>query len=248
MSVVLSLVGHSVRIEQSDDQKPTFEFSLLTCGVLFDDAASAVEFFEGQHRILVPFVDITSPTLANYADLKTQIQTWKQNAFKVGGKMGDPVEVTLTRPADTTAYAVNDVISSSTTAPDAIIFDMANAGVEAGGSGYLVKLRALTNKKDWTGKLRIHLYKAAIIPPNDNSLFALLWANRANRISYIDVPAFTTADATTSDCAHSLVADLRLAFKLAAGETRMWAIIQNLDVATPASGQIFFFAITADRN
>jgi len=248
MSVVLSLVGNSVRIEQSSNDNPTYEFSLLSCGILFDDAASSVEFFEGSRRVLVNLTDITSPTLADYAALKAQVQTWKQNAFKVGGKMGEPVEVTLTRPADTTAYAVNDVISNSTTAPTAIIFDMATAGVEAGGSGYLVKLRALTNLKTWTGRLRIHLYKTVIVPGNDNSAFGLLWANRANRIAYIDVPAFSTADATASDCAHSLIADLRIPFKLSADDTRLWAIVQNLDAPTPASGQIFFFSLLADRN
>jgi hypothetical protein len=197
--------------------------------------------------VLVNLTDITSPTLADYAALKTQITTWRQNAFKVGGKMGEPVEVTLARPADTTAYAANDVISSSTSAPAAIIFDLATAGVEAGGSGYLVKLRALTNKKDWTARIRVHLYKAAPTQINDNSVFALLWANRANRVGYIDLPAFTTAD-TTSDCAQSLLPDLRYAVKLASGETRLWAILQVLDAATPSSAQNFYFSALVDRN
>lgn len=171
-----------------------------------------------------------------------------ENSISVGGKMGEPVEVTLQRPADTNAYAVNDVISSSTSAPAAIVFDLANAGVPAGGSGYLVKLRALTNNKNWTARLRIHLYKSAITPGNDNSAFGLLWANRANRIGFIDVPSFSTADSTASDSANSLIPDLRFAFKLAQGETRLWAIIQILDAGTPTSGQNFFFSVLVDRN
>ena len=248
MSVVLSLIGHTVRIEQSDDQKPTLNLSLLSCGINFDDAAQGIEFFEYPHRVYVGFAEITSPTLANYAALKTLLLNWQTNALKIGGKMGEPVELTITRPANTTAYAANDVISSSESAPTAQIIDLATAGVEAGGSGYLVKLRALTNNKNWTGRLRLHLYRSAITPPNDNSPFALLWANRSNRIGSIDITGFNTADNATSDAANALIADLRFPFRLAPTETRLWCIIQNLDGPTPASAQQFFFSVLVDRN
>jgi len=161
--------------------------------------------------------------------------------------MGEPVEVTITRPADTTAYAANDVVSSSTTEPAAIILDLATAGVPAGGSGYLVKARFLTNQSSNVARYRVHLYKSAPTPVNDNAPFTLLWANRANRIGVIDIPALNTAGAG-SDAANALVADLRLAFKLAPAETRLWAIVQILDGFTPASGQLFFLSVLVDRN
>lgn len=166
---------------------------------------------------------------------------------QVGGLISEPVEVTVARPSDTTPYSANDAISSSTSAPAAIIFDLANCSVPAGGSGYLVKARLVTNKNDITPRIRVHLYKSAPTQINDNSPFTLLWANRANRIGYIDFPALATAG-TGSDATHSLVADLRLPFKLAAGETRLWAIIQTLDAFTPSSGQQLFFSLLADRN
>lgn len=192
-------------------------------------------------------VSLAETSYANFAAMVTAVLSMADRT-RVGGKMGEPAELTITRPADTTAYAINDVISSSTTAPAVQIIDLATAGVEAGGSGYLVKLRALTNNKNWTGRLRLHLYRSAITPPNDNTPFALLWANRANRIGSIDLPAFNTADNATSDAANALIADLRFAFKLATGETRLWLVIQNLDAPTPASAQQFFFSFLVDRN
>ena len=248
MPYTLSFLQSAIRCINTDQDAPELEFPLASTVIVFDDKAEAIEFNCNGRRVSMKLTEITSPVLANYAALKSLISTYRDAALQVGGKMGEPVEVTLQRPADTTAYAVNDVVSSSTSAPVAIIFDLATAGVPAGGSGYLVKLRALTNNKNWTARLRIHLYKSAITPGNDNSAFGLLWANRANRIGQIDLPAFNTADATASDAANSLNAELRFPFKLAAGETRLWAIVQILDAGTPASAQNFFFSILVDRN
>lgn len=190
---------------------------------------------------------LSETSYANLAAMVAAVTKMITAAVQVGGLIGEPVEVTLTRPSDTTAYAANDAISSSTSSPAAIIFDLANCSVPAGGSGYIVKARLMTNKNDITPRIRVHLYKSAPTQINDNSPFTLLWANRANRIGYIDFPALATAG-TGSDATHSLVADLRLPFKLAAGETRLWAIIQTLDAFTPSSGQQLFFSLLADRN
>jgi hypothetical protein len=248
MSYTLSFLQSAIRCVNSDQDAPELEFPLASTLIIYDDRSEAIEFNCNGRRVSMAIGEISSPVLADYAALKSLISSYRDAALQVGGKMGEPVEVTVQRPADTTAYAVNDVLSSSTSAPAAIILDLATAGVSAGGSGYLVKLRALTNNKNWTARLRIHFYKSAITPGNDNSAFGLLWANRANRIGSVDLPAFNTADTTASDAANSLNADLRFPFKLASGETRLWAIIQILDAGTPASGQQFFFSILVDRN
>lgn len=245
MAKTLTLVGNILRIEDSVNSIPDFEFPLNSGLVILDKEAAQVRFVFENREVAINVADIT--TFDTIAKVKTQLLLWKANAVQVGGKMGEPVEVTITRPADTTAYSANDAISSSTSAPAAIIFDLATAGLEAGGSGYLVKARLISNKSDITPRIRVHLYKSAPSQVNDNSAFPLLWANRANRICYIDFPALATAGAG-SDAAHSLVADLRLPFKLASGETRLWAIIQTLDAFAPSSGQQLFFSFLIDRN
>lgn len=246
MSYTLSLIGNVIRIESANPDELDYLFPLNSSNIFIDEVPAEVTFFNGTTRVRLPIASIA--THNTVALLKAQLASWQFTSSQVGGKMGEPVELTITRPADTNAYAVNDVISSSTTAPAAQILDLATAGVEAGGSGYLVKLRALTNNKNFTGRLRLHLYRSAITPPNDNSPFALLWANRSNRIGSIDLPAFNTADNASSDAANALIADLRFGFKLAPTETRLWMVIQNLDAPTPASGQQFFFSFLVDRN
>jgi hypothetical protein len=245
MSYTLSLIGNVIRIESANASELDYLFPLNSTNVFIDEVPAEVTFFNDTTRARLPIASIA--THNTVALLKAQLAAWQIESSQVGGKMGEPVEVTITRPADTAIYAANDVVSSSTTAPAAIILDLATAGVPAGGSGYLVKARFLTNQSTNVARYRVHLYKSAPAPVNDNAPFALLWANRANRIGFIDIPALNTAGAG-SEAANALVADLRLAFKLAPAETRLWALVQILDGFTPASGQQFFLSVLADRN
>ena len=58
------------------------------------------------------------------------------NPLPVGGKSVQK-SASFTRPADTTAYAANDAIADSTTAPTLLSF--ANCANAVGGQGYIVK-------------------------------------------------------------------------------------------------------------
>ena len=244
MAKTITIAGNYFVITNDVAGQPDKNFPISSTRIDFNENETAITFAAtgGSEK-----VSLAETAYASWADFTAAVLAMADST-RVGGKMGEPAELTITRPADTNAYAVNDVISSSTTAPAAQILDLANAGVEAGGSGYLVKLRALTNNKNFTGRLRLHLYRSAITPPNDNSPFALLWANRSNRIGSIDITGFNTADNATSDAANALIADLRFPFKLAPTETRLWCIIQNLDAPTPASAQQFFISVLVDRN
>lgn len=221
-------------------------------------ADNAFRFDNGLEKFVVKLSETTYSTFAEFlAAVETTANasinalakdaTLTNGSTIVGGKMGEPVELTFTRPNNSNAYASNSVIATSTTAPIQLILDLATAGVPAGGSGYLTKLRALTNLNTFTGRLRLHLYRSAPTLINDGSPFTLLWANRSNRIGFIDLPAFNTGGAG-SDAANAILSDLRFGFKLAPGETRLWIIIQNLDAPTPAANQQFFFSLLVDRN
>ncbi len=58
------------------------------------------------------------------------------NPLPVGGKSVQK-SASFTRPADTTAYAANDAIADSTSAPTLLSF--ANCANANGGQGYIVK-------------------------------------------------------------------------------------------------------------
>lgn len=178
------------------------------------------------------------------------LQPSENHIGEIGGKL-KRASAEFTRPADTTAYTARDVVSNSTGASTLMQFDIARV---AGGSGYIAKARLITNNKAPTPRLRLWLY--TISTPTvaaDNAAFTLLWANRANRLGYIDFPALSTEDPTGSDSASSIATSgtaftIPLAFICAAGDTKLYGLLETLDAFTPTSGQQFYVELTADCN
>jgi hypothetical protein len=152
----------------------------------------------------------------------------------------------FSRPADTTAYAARDAVTNSTSATALMAFAL---GRIAGGSGYLVRARLATNRATDTARFRLWLFRVSnpTSVPNDNAAFALLWANRAQIIGFLDFPALST-EGTGSDAAVAVIADARLAFSCAAADTQVYGLLEALDVFTPASGQQFSVQLAAEVN
>ncbi len=153
---------------------------------------------------------------------------------------------TFARPADTTAYAALDTVSTSTSAPVVITFS--NMARVNAGSGYITKARIMTDQKTNTARLCLHLFHTAPTLTNDNAAFPLLWADRANRVGKIDFSPMTTEDATNSTCAESLNEAVRLSFTCEAANTALYGILETLDAFTPASGQNFYISLTSEQN
>jgi hypothetical protein len=136
-------------------------------------------------------------------------------------------------------------VSDSTSAPTVLTFaDLARVNA---GSGYIVKARLLTNQSTNVARFRLHLFHTAPTAIADNAAHAILWANRANRIGYIDFPACQT-EGTGSDAANSQEATVRLPFVCAAASRAVYGLLETLDAFTPASGQVIYIEITPDQN
>jgi hypothetical protein len=167
--------------------------------------------------------------------------------MKVGLEIAE-VSVELTRPADTDAYAANDVISNSTTAPAVITFE--NCGADNEGSGYITKARLFTNSATAMlgAQIRLHLYHTAPTAVNDNAAFTLLYANAVNRVGYIDFPALETGG-TGSDAAAAIWFDLPIPFRCARGSRALYgvAVVKAAGVA-PASGQKLKFFLGIEKH
>lgn len=161
------------------------------------------------------------------------------------GTNGVRVSVELTRPADTTAYAINDVVSNSTTSPTVLTFS--NVARVNAGSGYIVKARILTDQKANVAAFRLHLFHTSPTATNDNAAYPLLYANAANRIGYIDFPAMNTEDATTSTAANTLWTG-QLHFVCASASRDIYGVLETKTVFTPASGQKFYIELNSDNN
>jgi hypothetical protein len=163
------------------------------------------------------------------------------NPLPVGGKSVQK-SASFTRPADTTAYAANDAIADSTTAPTLLSF--ANCANAVGGQGYIVKTRLMTNQKTCTARFRLSFYHTAPSPVNDNAPKPMLYANKDKLIGRIDLDPCTTED-TSSDAAFSLSTAL-MPYVCAAADTTIYCILTTLDAFTPASAQQFYLEITCE--
>lgn len=154
------------------------------------------------------------------------------------------VAVTFTRPADTTAYAAQDAVSDSTSAPTVRAFAaMAKAN---GGAGQIVKARMMTDQSSFAARLRLHIFHTAPTAINDNAQQTLLWGNRAIRVGQVDFPAAGTEGSGSTGASASVVA-LHLPFICDAGDTSLYGLLETLDAFTPASGQQFYLELTAEQ-
>lgn len=163
--------------------------------------------------------------------------TYRNNGVVVG--------VELTRPSDTTAYSAKDVISNSTSAPTVLAF--ANFARSNQGTGLITRARLMTDKKDVTASMRLHLFHTAPAAIADNSPYLMLYANAANRIGMIDFPALATEDATNSTAAAAMRPSSdgiwtmpNLWFQTASGSRAIYGVLETLSAFTPASAQKFF--------
>jgi hypothetical protein len=152
----------------------------------------------------------------------------------------------FSRPSNITGYDAGDVISNSTSASVALSLDGLVGA--AGGGGRIVAAVLKTDKKDFSARVRVHLFTAAPTAiSNDNVEHRILWADRETEIDYIDFPAFENGtDTTNSTAAISVRNDLYRAFVTAEGATGLKAVLEILDPATPASAQSFHLMLRAE--
>lgn len=147
----------------------------------------------------------------------------------------------ITRPADTTAYAAKDAIADLTSG--ATILTFANCARTSGGSGYVTKARLQTDQAANVSAYRLHLYDATLTAVVDNAAQTVLYANRASYLGYIDFPAAATDG---SDTAVSQSTQAPLPF-VAAG-TSLFGMLETITGFTPANAQKFYIQLGIEQN
>ena len=155
---------------------------------------------------------------------------------------------TVTRPADTTPYAAKDVISTAVGA----VIEFSGMARANGGTGTIVKARLMTNQSTNTAQYRLHLFHTTPTAIADNAQYAMLDANKANRVGMIDFPA-TATEGTGSDAAATMRPSSdgsypppNLWYKCAAADTKLYGILETITAFTPASAGTFFIELGAD--
>lgn len=152
---------------------------------------------------------------------------------------------TITRPANTTEYAVGDLVANNTDAGEVTPLQFSNLFFQSYGEGNIVKARLSTSQSAFSGTLRLHLFSQAPAVVADNAAYPLLAAEQNLYFGYIDFTSFITGG-SGSEIAVSVIKDEKLAIKLlnSSGASPLFGLLESRSVFTPASGQTFAIELT----
>lgn len=155
--------------------------------------------------------------------------------------IGDSVTIssTFTRPSDTTAYAANDNIETSTSAPTSGGLTLAGAARVSGGSGVITDV-IIDSSADPATTLQgeVWLFEAAVSAnQNDNAAFALADADVLLLIAVIPFTlSSTVAGSGTNSYAH--VQNLNIGFTCI-GTADLRYKVKAKAAYTPISAEVF---------
>ena len=143
------------------------------------------------------------------------------------------VSTDVTRPADVTAYAANDALSDSTTAPTSGGFTFTSAARKSGGSGIITDA-IITTSADAATLLQgeIWIFDTAVTNINDNTAFAV---SDTEIKTYVGKIPFTLEDAGNNGAA--TVQNLSLGFTCV-GSANLRYLVKVKNAYTPASAEV----------
>lgn len=158
------------------------------------------------------------------------------DAAKVVGITANPTGL-YTRPNDTTAYAVNDLVSNNTTAGSITVQSVAAARVAA-GSGLIRRCRLTTNHT--TGldgvQIKVRFWSAAPTYTNgDNGAYAVA-TGAAGYLGSMTVTLEQFADGASGNGSPAVGSEI--AFSLGSGTSVFWDM-QTLSIFTPQASKTF---------
>lgn len=159
------------------------------------------------------------------------------------------IRVTKTRPADTTAYSIDDIISESTTAGTP--WGFAAAAKRNGGTGYITKaiLDDDDNARTWRGVLLLF----SVTPTgtlNDNAINTEpVDADADNFIGMVQFDALIDYSSSGHSIAMAVPGDpkIPLKFTCESGDDDIYGVLVTLDAFTPTSGEIFAIILEIEQ-
>lgn len=157
------------------------------------------------------------------------------------------ITTTVTRPADTTAYAANDAWSDSTSAPTTGGFTFAGAASGLGLGGFITDLMVVSSNDPSTLlQGEIWIFDSAVTNINDNAAFAL---SDADAVKLEAVIPFTMASTTGGSGTNSYaqVSNLILGYG-PIGTPDLRFLIKVKNAYTPASGETLTISIKVARD
>jgi hypothetical protein len=168
---------------------------------------------------------------------------------EVSGR-GSEARDEFTRPNDANAYLANDVVSEDTNDTATTALRGLTLARKVGGGGYITFWELAVDHTTFLPRVRVHLYTHAApvsALPGDNTLMVRKYANMPQKIGSFDLPALTLpGGAGAHDMVYALRDDLRIPFKCATADTKVYYRYEVLDAATPAANKKFYTTARAD--
>jgi hypothetical protein len=166
-------------------------------------------------------------------------------AVQAGGYTVNPT-ATFTRPADTTAYDIGDLVANSVTAGSVVPMELTAARI-AEGSGLVRRVKVHKSGTTTANAVfRVHLFKVApaSITNGDGGAFSVSGA--ANYIGRSDV--ILSQPFTDGAAGFGTPLDgFEMNFKLASGQT-VFALIEARGTYTPANAEVFTVTLEVSQD
>lgn len=161
-------------------------------------------------------------------------------------QVAQPV-ATITRPADTTAYATGDVVADSTSAAAILKF----SGCCGDGGGGVIRSAMFASSIVPGTKLSADLFLFSVAPTaygNDNEAFALSDADLLNCVGVISLDGTTAANVKvgTLNCV-VMSAALAMPFKGSLGDKTLYGVLVARNAYTPASSEVLTIKLGIER-
>lgn len=165
---------------------------------------------------------------------------------KTVGTFAVEVQDTFTRPTNTDAYGLNDVISATVSDTGTTVLRSLALAAAPGKPFWLCFLRLWTNLDTFVPQVRVHFYNVAAPPTavvGDNVAYSRAYANKAAYLGHVDLPTLVDV----GDGASASRDDVRLLLAPLDGDpgsvTRDYRVYYRLEIIsgtpTPGSGQSF---------
>jgi hypothetical protein len=143
------------------------------------------------------------------------------------------LQTDITRPSDTTAYAANDALSNSTSAPTSGGFTFTGAARVSGGGGTVLSATFNTSADASTLlQAECHLFTTSVTNINDNSAFAV---SDAEIKTWLGKIYFSMFDAGNNGACH--VSGVGISY-VCSGSADLRFLIRVINAYTPVSAEV----------
>jgi hypothetical protein len=190
--------------------------------------------------------DATEIALLKKIALGLALAAGENHIGQVGGHIA-VASANFTRPADTNAYAVGDLIANSTTAGSVVPLSLAVSRA-SDKTGMVRRLRLKTNDTAWANAtVRVHLFKnTPTLSVGDNAVFSG-GTTESEYLGYADI----TLDRHFSDAEKGTgipATGSEWNFEPSAGTQTIFALLEARSAITPGSAKVWTLAAETHQN